>query len=64
MKKTMIPSKEAVFTQTLALLPPPLISGRNPKCFHTAVLTFLSSNSEPKITYTCYAIYSYFLSAI
>ena len=52
----MIVSEEAVLTQTLPLLPPPLIFGRIPKCFDTAVLTFLSSSSEPKITYTCYAI--------
>ena len=39
-----------------SLLPPPLIFGRIPKCFNTAVLTFLSSSSEPKTTYTCYAI--------
>ena len=36
-KKTMIHSEEAVSTQTLALLPPPLIFGRIPKCFDTAV---------------------------
>ena len=52
----MIVSEEAVLTQTLALLFPPLIFGRIPKCFDAAVLTFLSSSSEPKITYTCYAV--------
>ena len=52
----MIVSVEAVLAQTLPLLPPPLIFGRIPECFDTAVLTFLSSSSEPKITYTCYAI--------
>ena len=46
------PLKEAVLTQSLALLPPPLIFGKIPKCFDTAVLT-LSSSSEPKITSTC-----------
>ena len=51
----MIVSEEAVLTQTLALLPPPLIFGRIPKCFDT-VLTFWSSSSEPKITSICYAI--------
>ena len=56
----MIVSEEAVLTQTLALLLPPLIFGRIPKCFDTAVLTFLSSSSEPKTTYTCYAI-QYFI---
>ena len=41
-KQTMIVAKEAVFTQTLALLPPHplLIFGRIPKCFDTAVCTF------------------------
>ena len=53
----MIHSEEAVLTQTLALLPPPLILGRIPKCFDTAVRTFLSSSSELKITYTCHAIH-------
>ena len=52
----MIVSEEAVLTQTLALLFPSLIFGRIPKCFDAAVLTFLSSSSEPKITYTCYAV--------
>ena len=52
----MIVSEEAVLTQTLAPLPPPLIFGRIPKCFDRTALTFLSSSSEPKITYTCYAI--------
>ena len=52
----MIISKEAVLTSTLALLPPPLVFGRIRKCFDRAVLTFSSSNSEPKVTYTCYAI--------
>ena len=52
----MIVSEEAVLTQALASLLPPLILGRIPKCFDTTVLTFLSSSSEPKITYTCYAI--------
>ena len=56
----MIVSEEVVLTQTLAPLPPPLIFGRILKCFDTAVLTFLSSSSEPKITYTCYAIQKLF----
>ena len=51
----MIVSEEDVLTQTLALLPPPLIFGRIPKGFRTEV-TFLSSSSEPKITYTCNTI--------
>ena len=53
----MIVSEDVFLTQTLVLLPPPLIFWRIPKCFHTAVLTFLSFSSEPKITYTCYAIH-------
>ena len=36
-KKTMIISEEDVLTHPLALLPPPLIFGRIPKCFDTAV---------------------------
>ena len=60
----MIPSKEAVLIQTLILLPPPLIFGRISKGINTAVWTFLSPSSEPKITCTSYAIHSYFLSAI
>ena len=52
----MIVSEEAVLTQTLALLPRPLIFGGIAKCFDTAVLTFLGSSSKPKITYTRYAI--------
>ena len=52
----MIVSEEAVLTQALTPLPPPLIFGKIPKCFDTTVLTFLSSSSKPKITYTCYAI--------
>ena len=55
-EETIIVSEEAVLTQTLALLPPLLIIGRIPKCFDTAVLTFLISSSEPQITYTCCAI--------
>ena len=47
----MIVSEDVFLTQTLVLLPPPLIFWRIPKCFHTAVLTFLSFSSEPKITY-------------
>ena len=53
----MIVSEEAVFTQTLELLPPSLIFGRIPKCFDTVVWTFLSSSSKTKITYACYAIH-------
>ena len=49
----MIVSEEDVLTHLLALLPPPLIFGRIPKCFDTAVWTFLSSSSEPNITYQC-----------
>ena len=56
----MIVSEEAVLTQTLALLPLPLIFGRIPKCFDTAVSTFLSSSGEPKTM----LFISYFLSAI
>ena len=33
----MIPSKEAVLNQTLALLPPPIIFGRIAKYFDIAV---------------------------
>ena len=36
-KQTMIAAEEAVLTQTLALLPPPLKLGRTPECFDTAV---------------------------
>ena len=53
-------SEEVVSTQTLALLPPPLIFEIIPKCFDTAVWTFLSFSSEPKITYISYAFNSYF----
>ena len=32
-----VDNEEVVLTQTVALLPPPLIFGRIPKCFHRAV---------------------------
>ena len=38
----MIISEEIVLTQTLTLLRPPIIFGKIPKCFDTAVLIFLS----------------------
>ena len=61
----MTVSEEAALTQTLALLPPPLIFGRVPKCFNTTVWTSLSSGSESKITHT-YAIlfYSFMLFVV
>ena len=33
----MIVAEKAILTQTMKLLPPPLIFGRTPKCFETAV---------------------------
>ena len=48
----MVVPEGTVLTQTLALLPPSLNFGKNPKCFDTAVLTFLSSSPQQRITYT------------
>ena len=54
----MIVSKEDVLTQLLALLPPPLTFGRIPKCFGTAVWTFLSSKfwTQDHMYMLCYLI--------
>ena len=48
----MIDDEEALLTQILALLLPPLIFGTIPKYFDTAVYTFVSSSPEVMITYT------------
>ena len=61
----MIDDEEALLTQILALLLPPLIFGTIPKYFDIAVYTFLSSSPELMITYTCWPIqYLFFLSAL
>ena len=52
----MIVVKGTVLTQTLALLPPPLVFGTIPGYFHKAVWSLLSSSSELKISYTCSSI--------
>ena len=52
----MIDDEEALLTQILALLLPPLIFGTIPKYFDIAVYTFLSSSPELMITYTCLPI--------
>ena len=48
----LLVAEEAVLTQTLILLLPPLIFGRIPKCFDVQFALF-NSSPEPKFTYIC-----------